>query len=469
MQQLRKRWLPLLIVALLVGGTAWYKWPAAASAAEAALTAPVKRGTFRVLVTTTGELRARKFVQIQGPNTQAAQVYQSKITWLIPEGTIVKEGDKIAELDRSPAATRMANVQIDFQKAQAEFQNVSLDSALNLSQAREDVRNAEYGLEEKRLAKEQAQYEAPTIKRQAEIDLEKAQRALEQAKKNLDTKTKQAAAKVSVAAADLSRQQNNLKMVQDAVAGFTINAPSPGMVIYVREWNGKKKGVGSTWYTFDPTVATLPDLMQMESQTYVNEVDVRKLAVGQKVKISLDSDPTKKLDGTVTGVANVGEQRPNQDSKVFEVKIEVTKSDTTLRPGMTTANAIEVASLDNVLSIPLEAVTSDSGYSYVYKKDGRGVVRQMIEAGSTNDNEIVVRKGLSKDDHVLLTPPADKATIKTEIIPGLQPMLPTTSGDTAKGITLPAKPVEKSRPAGNEKSALVPAGVPAPAPSVKKG
>jgi multidrug resistance efflux pump len=470
MQQLRKRWLPFLIVALLVGGTAWYKWPTTASATEATLSAPVKQGTFKVVVATTGELRARKFVQIQGPNTQAAQVYQSKISWLIPEGTIVKEGDKIAELDRSPAATRMATVQIDFQKAQAEFKNVSLDSALNLAQAREDVRTAEYGLEEKKLAKEQAQYEAPTVKRQAEIDLEKAQRALDQAKKNLGIKTSQAAAKVSVAAADLSRQQNNLKMVQDAVAGFTINAPSPGMVIYVREWNGKKKGVGSMWYTFDPTVATLPDLMQMESQTYVNAVDVRKLAVGQPVQISLDSDPTKKLQGKVTSVANVGEQRPNQDSKVFEVKIEVLKSDTTLRPGMTTSNGIEVASLPSVLSIPLEAVTSENGFSYVYKKSGRGVVRQMIDAGEMNDNEIVVRRGLAKDDHVLLAPPADKATIKTEIIAGLQPIVPGTGGDTAKGVTLPAKPdakTDKPSPKAADKPAMTPA--PVPAGAVKKG
>jgi hypothetical protein len=42
MQQLRKRWLPLLIVALVIGGPiAWYKWPSTASAAEASLTAPV--------------------------------------------------------------------------------------------------------------------------------------------------------------------------------------------------------------------------------------------------------------------------------------------------------------------------------------------------------------------------------------------------------------------------------------------
>src|SRR5215470_4732199 len=313
---------------------------------------------------------------------------------MIPEGTIVKEGDKIAELDRGPAATRLATVTLDNQKASAEFTNASLDSTLNLAIAREEVRTAEYALEEKKLAKEQAAYEAPTIKRQAEIDYEKAQRALEQSKRNLTTKTKQAVAKLAVAGADLGRQQNNLKMVQDAIAGFTILSPSPGMVIYVREWNGKKKGVGSQWQPWDPTVATLPDLTQMESQTYVNEVDVRKLSVGQPVQIALDADPTKKLPGKITEIANVGEQRPNQDSKVFEVKIEVTKSDTTLRPGMTTSNAIEIASVPNVLSVPLEAVTSDSGYSYVYKKDGRNIVRQMIETGATNDNEIVVRKGL---------------------------------------------------------------------------
>jgi RND family efflux transporter MFP subunit len=462
MQQLRKRWLPILIAALVIGGpVAWYKWPSTASAAEAALTAPVKLGRFSVTVTTTGELRARKFVQIQGPNSQSAQIYQSKITWIIPEGTIVKQGDKIAELDRAPAATRAQSVALDLQKAQAEFINSQLDSALNLAQAREDVKTAEYGLEEKKLAKEEAQYEAPTIQRQAQIDLEKAQRALDQSKRNLDTKTKQAVAKMSVSGADLSRQQNNLKTVQDAMAAFTINAPSPGMVIYVREWNGKKKSVGSQWNTWDPTVATLPDLTQMESQTYVNEVDVRKLAVGQTVSISLDADPTKKLSGKVTAVANVGEQRPNQDSKVFEVKIDVAQADTTLRPGMTTSNQIEVASIANALSVPLEAVTSDSGYSYVYKRSGRGVVRQMIETGAMNDNEIIVRRGLTADDRVLLSAPTDKSSISTEVIDGLKPAGLAGSGDTATRVTLPIKPPVAPS------TAKSPAATPAPATKPK--
>jgi RND family efflux transporter MFP subunit len=453
MQTLRKRWLPLVLVALIVGGpVAWYKWPSTASAAEASLVAPVKQGNFKVAVTTTGELRASKFVQITGPaQAQAVNVYQTKISSIVPEGSVVKEGDVIAELDRAPVATRLNDITLNLQKAQAEFTTAQLDSTLNLAQSREDVRTAEYLVEEKKLAKEQAKFEAPTIKRQAEIDFDKAERALAQSKRNLDTKTKQAIAKMSSVGADLGRQQNQLKNITEVMNSFTVKAPSPGMVIYVREWNGKKKGVGSQWNAWDPTVATLPDLNQMESDTYINEVDVRKVAVGQKVQIALDADPTKKLEGTVTQIANVGEQRPNQDSKVFEVKIQVTKPDTTLRPGMTTSNAIETASVPNVLSIPLEAVVAEGGYSFVYKRNGGKVTKQQIETGIANDNEIIVKRGLTKEDHVLLAPPPDKSGISTVTIPGLKPATPESVGsDTAKGVTLPANKKPSAAPAAGK-------------------
>jgi len=454
---LKQHWRPAAAATLLILATvAWYAWPSSSAGADAQLVAPVKSGEFKVLVTTTGELRARKFVQVTGPaGAQSVQVYMTKISSIVPEGSLVKAGDVIAELDRQPVAAKVADVTLSLQKAQADFTTAQLDSALNLAQAREDVRTAEFALEEKKLAREQAKYEAPTIKRQAEIDLEKAQRALEQSKRNLLTKTKQAVAKMSSVGADLGRQENNLKNLQQVQDQFSVRAPAPGMVIYVREWNGKKKGVGSQWQPWDPSVATLPDLTQMESETYVNEVDVRKLALGQKVQISLDADPAKKLAGTVTHIANVGEQRPNQDSKVFEVKIDIATPDTTLRPGMTTANAIEVASVPRALSVPLEAVVSDGGFSYVFKKDGRSVVRQMVETGEMNDNEIVVRRGVSAGDRVLLTPPADRTGVQTVVIPGLRPVTaPVAGGDTAKNVKAPTP---ASRPAAGPSAAPAPA------------
>ena len=92
------------------------------------------------------------------------------------------------------------------------------------------------------------------------------------------TKTEQAQAKMREVGADLGRQQNKLQIVQTVMQGFTITAPAPGMVIYVKEWNGRKKTVGSQVSSWEPAVATLPDLTKMESVTYVNEIDVRKIA-----------------------------------------------------------------------------------------------------------------------------------------------------------------------------------------------
>jgi RND family efflux transporter MFP subunit len=442
----RKRWITVLvIIAAVVGVSAWYFSPASAEE-DAAIVARVKRGDFHVVVTSAGELRAKKFVQVQGPlNMQQAEVYQTKISSIVPEGTVVKEGDVVAELDRSQIAAKMAEVSLALQKAEAQLTQAQLDSTLNLATAREEIKTGELALEEKRIAKEQAAYESPSVKRQAEIDYEKATRALAQFKANYIPKTQQAVAKMAEVGADVQRQRNKLQTVQEVLGSFTIKAPSPGMVIYVKEWNGKKKGVGSQVSAWDPTVATLPDLGQMESLTYVNEIDVRKVATGQKVTVSLDSDPTKKLPGTVTGVANVGEQRPNADSKVFEVKILLAQADTTLRPGLTTSNAIETNTVKNALFVPLEAVGVEGTTPFVYKRDGAGVTKQQVETGLANENEIVIAKGVDKDDRVLLTPPPDRDKLTLKTLPGAKP-LPPQPGPAATPSTAKPVPVKPAPP-----------------------
>lgn len=404
----------------------------APAATDAALVTRVKRGEFRVTVTTSGELRAREFVQVTGPaNAQQAQAYQMRIQSIVPEGTVVKAGDVVAELDRSTLAPKLAEVTLALQKAEAQYEQAMLDSALNLSTARENIRTQELGLEERRLAKEQAVYEAPTVRRQAEIDYEKAERALAQSRADYKTKTEQAQAKMREVGAELQRQRNLLKVVQDVMNGFTIRAPSGGMVIYVKEWNGRKRTTGSQVTSWDPAVATLPDLSRMESVTYVNEIDMRRLAAEQAVTITLDADPSKRLAGIVTGVANVGEQRPNSDAKVFEVKVRVEQPDSMLRPGMTTGNEIEVLRIANALSVPLEAVNSDGGIPYVFALQGGRAVKQEIVTGAMNDDEVVVIRGLSEDDRVLLSPPADHARLPLVRLPGGGEPRPTAGGDTA--------------------------------------
>jgi hypothetical protein len=180
------------------------------------------------------------------------------------------------------------------------------------------------------------------------------------------------------------------------------------MVIYARDWNGKKKTIGTQINTWQPIVATLPDLTTMVSKTYVNEVDIRKVKSGQHVNIGLDAFPEKKLEGTVINVANVGEQKPNSDSKVFEVTIEIHDSDTTLRPAMTTSNNIVAQVIEDAIFVPLESIFNQGdSITYVIKKNRIGYTKQQVIAGPSNDNQIVIEQGVAPDDQLLLSYPAE--------------------------------------------------------------
>jgi multidrug efflux pump subunit AcrA (membrane-fusion protein) len=394
----------------------WYFSASGTTTKSDVLVSPTK-GQFLVTVTTTGELQAKSSIDIKGSdNARAAGVWQMKITNIIPEGTVVKKGDFVAELDKSEITQKLKDSQLSVQKLEAQFLQTKLDSALALSQARDELVNLFYAQEEKKIVMEQSAYEAPAMKRQAEIDYERALRNFDQAKKNYVTKTQQSIAKAQAAEVDLMKEKQRLDVAMKTVMEFTIKAPSDGMVIYAREWNGKKKVVGSTINAWEPTVATLPDLREMESITYVNEIDIQKIALGQKVKLKLDADPNKPLTGTVTSVANIGEQRPNSDSKVFEVRVKVAESDTTLRPAMTTSNEILVAKLEDALSIPLECVHTEAMTTFVFKKDGGSVVKQEVKLGQMNENSAVVLAGITQKDQLYLTSPAEAEKAKTILL-----------------------------------------------------
>jgi multidrug efflux pump subunit AcrA (membrane-fusion protein) len=159
---------------------------------------------------------------------------------------------------------------------------------------------------------------------------------------------------------------------------------------------------------WDNVVAELPDLREMISKTYVNEIDISKVKVGQPVKIGIDAFPEKKFTGKVIEVANIGEQLQNSNAKVYEVRIIINEFDSILRPAMTTKNSIETSVIDKVLYTPIESIFNTDSTTFVYKKDGGSILRQQVVVGESNENEIIIREGLKEKDEVLLVPP-DKA------------------------------------------------------------
>ena len=380
----------------------------------------VKKGDFSVSISTTGELQAENSEKIQAPaGLRLIGIWNVKITDLIPEGTVVDSGDYVATLDRTEATTRLKSVESELEKYQSQFIKTKLDTTMDLRAARDELINLKYALEEKQIAVDQSKFEPPAVIRQANIELEKAKRAYEQAVKNYQLKSSKARANIAEVAASMNQEQMKKDNLMNVLDQFVIKAPKPGMVIYEKEWGGGKRKVGSTISSWDLTVATLPDLSSMVSKTYVNEIDISKIRVGQQVEVTVDAFPGKKYSGRIKEIANVGEQLPNSDAKVFEVIIKIDDRDTILRPAMTTGNIIITNTYKDVLYIPLEAVFSNDSMSYVYKMDGLKKVKQIVWLGESNDNEVIVKKGLIEGDEIFLTQPAnpDKLSVKgTELL-----------------------------------------------------
>ncbi len=376
-------------------------------------------GPFEVIVTTTGELKAKNSTEIRGPDAgklREARVYNIPISDLVDEGTQVKEGDFVAQLDASELNTKISESKLEKDKAEHQYTQAKLDSALTLSEKRNNIANLSFAMDEKLAEMEQSIYEAPATKQMVKLAYEKAKREYKQAQENYSKQVAQSVAKVKEVEADLIKQQRLLENLTSVLSEFRVKAPADGMVIYAREWDGKKKNIGSSISWWDPVVAILPDLSYMESITYANEIDIQKIAEGQKVKISLDAMPDKNLTGEVKKVANVGEQRPNSDSKVFEVIIEVNESDTTLLPSMTTSNEIRVSSKDSTMFIPLECLHAQDSISYVFHR-GRGRLKKKeVKVGMMNENHAEIIAGLDQEDDVYLSLPASKDTSGIEFI-----------------------------------------------------
>jgi HlyD family secretion protein len=380
-----------------------------------------KQGNFEISVSSIGELLAENSVDIKGPDIVRNRNFRSagiKIVDLVPEGTEVKKGDYIATLDRSAFSNTLKDELENFKTIQTDLEMKILDTAVTLSTLRDDIKNQFFAVEEASIVLEQSKYEPPAVQRKAELALDKAQRLLNQDKKIYSLRYAQTKSEIRILKSSLAIQQSKVNDLQEILTGFTITAPSDGMVIYKKDRLGVKIKTGSTLNPWDPAVATLPDLSAMLSRVYVSEIDVSKVITGLPVQIKIDAFKGKSFTGHVASIANIGEQLSNSDSKVFEVLIKIDGSDPFLRPSMTTANKVITQTFDDVIYVPIESVHAGAdSIPYVYTEEG---TKQVVILGESNDKNIIIEQGLKAGESVWLITPdnPDKFTLAgNDLIP----------------------------------------------------
>jgi len=374
------------------------------------ITTPVQRGTFEILVYSSGQLEAQSSENIVVPDIlrdRNVRIYEIKITDLVEEGTVVDSGEYVASLDHKAVEEVLVTAQEDLETVMNNFEDEKMDSNLTLSNYRDLIINAREEVEEAQIILDESVYESPAVIRKAEMDLDKAKRKLQQEIKAYELRERQAKSRVERDLIEVRRRQNRVDLLRQVYQSLTITAPKSGMLIYERDRTREKIKVGSTVSAWRPVIATLPDLSSMMSLTYINEIDISRVKVGQKVTLGIDALPEKVLEGEVISVANIGQPMPKSDAKVFEVKIKVIGDVSDLKPAMTTSNIIQTGFFEDTLFIPSETVFENDSLQFVYLEKNGTIIKQVVDLGDENENYILVRKGLNENDKLLLSVPED--------------------------------------------------------------
>ena len=387
---------------------------------------PVGQGEFVIsLKLKEGELEAVEAVEIHAP-----RIGRLKITELFPEGERVEVGDLLIEFEKTDFEKRVTETRQELEAAKAERVQKLATQRVEIARLEGDIENRKA---ERRLAElqvEKMEFESFVEKEEAKLHGKQASLSLAQATDKLEAQRIIDEAERKKQDINVDSRQRNLDKAEKDFAALTVYAENPGIVVYDKLWKGgriEKIRVGDEPWG-GATLMKLPDLSHMRVKTYVNEVDVDKLAVDQLAMVQLDALPGPVFKGKITRIATLGHDKEGERKvKVFDVEIELDEEDKRLKPGMSATSEIiietvperpEAAASDSVhpppeeeefagypLYIPLDAVFEKDGKTLVYLVRGRESEEREIVLGKRNDNYVIVEEGLGAEDRVALRDP----------------------------------------------------------------
>jgi len=335
-----------------------------------------------------------------------------------------------AKLQIEGARLTLDKLQLNFDRTRQIFEN---KFPLDRSQRQNEIDAAKLQIEGARLTLEKLQINFDRTQKLFEDKLlskevfENAKAELDQARNNLalarNNHEKLLTSEVlENAKADLDLARNNhalarnsherslksLQLVEDKISKTRILAPFDCTVL-TRPVSVGQAVSGSSGVNSGTEVLTIANLADMVITAHINQADVTRLKVAQKVDVEVEAVSGLKLTGTVDRIAPQATIR--NSIKGYTTRILLRNADSAVRPGMTANLTIPLASAENVIAVPLAAVFSEKGDRFVYVKKDDKFTRQPIIIGVSDYDYCEVRTGLEGGETVSLIQPADDAGI----------------------------------------------------------
>ena len=439
----------------------------------------VEKGNFVISVVEGGSLSAVNEVVVKN-----AIDGESRIIWLIPEGTYVKKGDLLVEFDAGGAENEVEEQQVKFEARQAALVKAENDLIITKSTAESELAEAELELKfatldrvkfetlekihdienseldintaEETLKLSEQKYEwsqklaEKGFETQTQVDRDKLEvtrndkavktarsshKMLEQfdlkkkeeeylskekeataklarVKKESESKIAQQQAEVNSAKITLELTQEGLTKKKEQLKATKVYAPQGGLAIYPtpNRWRSDTKIEEGAEVRNRTTLIKIPDVTAMKVNVKIHESMVSQIKKGQTAYVVLDSIPDKRFSGTVNKVAILPDSDRswnNPDLKVYTTEIVINEEIEGIKPGVSARAEIIIKELNDVLTVPIQAVTTLDGQQVCYMEKGGELEAVPVEIGLFNTKYIEIKSGLKQGDQVVLNPPLD--------------------------------------------------------------
>ncbi|HKU26435.1 MAG TPA: efflux RND transporter periplasmic adaptor subunit [Candidatus Sulfotelmatobacter sp.] len=370
----------------------------------------VQRGSIRSLVSTNGKVEPIHNFEAHAPVPTTVK------RLLVKEGDRVKRGQLLLQLDDADVRAKAAAAQAQIKTAQAD------QSALKTGGTQEEVITLNSQLIKATNARDTAQHNLDALKRlqqqgaassgevrQAEDTLQRAQAdltLLEQKQK--DRYSPPEVARIQAQATEAEAAYDS---AENSMQKSTVRAPFDGVVYSVPVKEGAFVQGGEL-------LLQEADLSNVLVRAFVDEPDVGRLQVGQKVEVTWDAVPGRVWNGSVNTVPSTVKLHGNRN--VGETTCVIDNPDLRLLPNINVGVTIVTAQENNVLTLQRDALRMDDSRPYVFRIEDNRIHQQTVSFSLQNLTRVEITSGLSEGDKVALPAEEQKPLVdgaKIKIVP----------------------------------------------------
>jgi HlyD family secretion protein len=325
------------------------------------------------LVTASGEIKPKNYINI------GANAIGSITELLVKEGERVRKGQLLARIEsvqpEADVQAQKANISATEADSSATEAGVkAADENINTMQASIDQSKADLARMKNDLDRAESLFKEQLMAKQ-EFDTRKyAYEAQVAAVRASETRLVQARAQREQVAAQLASSQRrvavaraNLVRFNDLLQKHNSYAPLDGVVtnLPVRSGETVVPGLQNQNGTI---IMTIADMSLITAEVKVDETDIVNVKLGQTVDVTIDAIPNKTFKGHVTEIGNTAILRSSgmaasqsaissQEAKDFKVVVALDNPPDEIRPGLSCTAKITTATRQNVLTIPIQALT----------------------------------------------------------------------------------------------------------------